>query len=557
MSVILCGSVLQAAEGTRQVSDEELLGVLPPSRSMPEFTSKDRTNGFAIWMGDYTTPFFEKEPPFASDLSRGAVCETLAGADEPLVVGVWGLRDLGTVGLWVKESPFPLTVMTADFQDRSVPPPPVNGRRRLGIPQWLPVQATARIEQRRNTVFWINVRVPKDTEPGTYNGLLWLVVHEREIVDKDTGGRIFKIPFTVKVLPIELDRTDIAYGMYFRGSASGKYLPVPYNSREMMTKYYEDMVRHGMTSVTLYVYEKLFDKSGNLKLDNKKLTKEIDALLGLGLLHRDIPVIMLSGAIKDKKAAEQLKQERQSRGWPELLIYAPDGPYQREGKRREQAAKGLRNLQPLRPELRLVTSISKDSGRFAAKDLDVWIVNSLVSESENSELQSQARQVGAEVWTRDCRQGTNPVFNRFFAGLYTWALGMKGNFLWGYTGGYQWEYDRFASVCYVLPSLAGPVTSVGWEMRREGVEDYRYLITLERLSKNSGNKKVAEEAGRWLGELRKEVHANIRERMPAVRHGWDAADLYSGCPEFNPAEFDAIRQKAGEYIMKLQKKEIF
>jgi len=158
------------------------------------------------------------------------------------------------------------------------------------------------------------------------------------------------------------------------------------------------------------------------------------------------------------------------------------------------------------------------------------------------------------MWTYDCRhRGTNPTFNRFYPGLYTWALGLKGNFLWCYTENYAWEGDRFATFCYVLPSLGGPISSVGWEERREGIEDYRTLTLLETCIAEKPDDPAAKEARAWLDGLRKRVDWNTWHSEPPMRYGWDAPDLYSQCPNFAPAEFNAIRAKAHEYIIALQK----
>ena len=80
-------------------NDADKLKVLPPVRQVPEFTQSQLTEGYAIWWGDYTTPFFEKQPPSLSELKRTPVCETTAGEYEPLVLGIWGLRDAGMVTL--------------------------------------------------------------------------------------------------------------------------------------------------------------------------------------------------------------------------------------------------------------------------------------------------------------------------------------------------------------------------------------------------------------------------------------------------------------------------
>ena len=543
----------EKADAADRIPDKVLLRVLPPSRKAPAFGKDDRNNGFALWWGDHASPFYEKTPPTPDDLERKPHCVTPPGEHEPIILGVWGLRDLGTAGLWIKETPFPLTIMTAHYDDRAVPPPPVKGRRRIGIPCWLPRQATARIEAGRNTVFWIDVDVPDDAEPGTYEGLLWLVVHEREIIDKDPGGRIFKLPFTVDVLPLDLPPADVAFGMYFRPMMSTMEKK-EYLTPEMLNAYERDMAAHDHTSATVYVYGGNFhDPDGNVVLDGKPDAAVIDRMIANGLVRPDVPIMLLGGINLDpekaKAYAPKLAAAARDRGWPELLYYAPDEPSY-EGERAAACIAGFKAIQPFRPALRLITAISEDSARYFAKDLDVWVVH---NGGINPDLQKLCDDTGAEMWTYDCRhRGTNPAFNRFYAGLYTWALRLKGNFLWCYTEGYAWEGDRFATFPYVLPSLGGPVTSIGWEARREGIEDCRTLATLEkRIADNKSA--TAVEARKWLDDLRSRVDWNTWGKAPATRYGWDAADLDSQCPNFAPADFTEIRAKARQYLIALSK----
>jgi len=551
LGVVLAASAMLGAQ-EKETSEADLLKVLPPERQAPAFSAEHQKGGFALWWGDHAAPFYEKTPPSEGDLERKAGCVTPAGEHEPMVLGVWGLRDLGTCGLWIKETPFPLTIMTAHYDDRVVPPPPVAGGRRIGIPEWLPRQATARIEAGRNTVFWIDVDVPEDAEPGKHEGLLWLVVHEREIVDKDPGGQIFKIPFTVEVLPVKIPRADIAYGMYFRPFA--RYLKRPeYRTPAMMDAYYRDMIAHDHTSATIYVYGGSFhDAQGNVVLDGKPDAGVIDRMKELGLIHPDVPIMLLGGiGLKGEAAkayAPKLAAAARERGWPELLSYAPDEPSY-EGERGETCIKGFNELQALRPALRLVTAINEKSARYFAKQLDVWVVH---NGGISPDLAKLCDETGAEMWSYDCQhRGTNPTFNRFYAGLYTWALRLKGNFLWCYTENYSWEGDRFAVFNYVLPNGGGPVMSVGWEARREGIEDYRTLRALEKRVAEKAGDPAAAEAEAWLDDLRSRVDWETRGKSPAERYGWDAADLYSQCPNFAPTEFNEIRAKARDFLMKL------
>ena len=62
---------------------------------------------------------------------------------------------------------------------------------------------------------------------------------------------------------------------------------------------------------------------------------------------------------------------------------------------------------------------------------------------------------------------------------------------------------------FALPSHSGPVPTVAWEARREGVEDYRVLRLLESRIKANASASAVDEARRYLVELRSRVSWDI------------------------------------------------
>jgi len=101
------------------------------------------------------------------------------------------------------------------------------------------------------------------------------------------------------------------------------------------------------------------------------------------------------------------------------------------------------------------------------------------------------------------------------------------------------------------PSDEGGIPSVAWEVRREGVEDYRLLTLLEEQIAKSPDSTVAAEAGDWLEQLRGRVDWFIARDMPPSLYPWDGPELYPLCPNFEPAEFSKIRAKVIDYFLQL------
>ncbi len=516
-------------------TDEEFLEIVPPLRPLPEFSPEDVERGMVVWWGDYSQFLFSEQPPNREDLARQPIARTAPGEDEPLILGLWGIEDVGLVTLQVKESAFPLTIRCVEFASRYVPTRyqgrEIEGGRVIGFATHLPEAGTAEVTRGANTVFWINVEVPAGTAPGTYDLLFELIIHQREVIE---------IPATVEVLDFVLPRADIAFGMYFRPHG---FVVSRYTKPHLMRTYWRDMARHGMTSTTLYFYQMApFDLAGNLQFEGNPDIQSLRDMMEDGLLTADIPIMILSWGPDGIDKAKAISAAQREYGLPEFLQYSRDEP-----PLTAQVRAGIETEQPVRPYTRLITAMTDLAAIAYGHLIDVWVVHvGVISPT----IRRQAGEYRAELWTYDCTaRGTgNAPRSRFYAGLYTWALYLKGNFIWCYHEHYSWEGDRVTTHSMVLPSDSGPVPSVAWEARREGVEDYRLLKYLEALIPTDAPSQASRDAAAWLKELRSRVDWYLmRNRLP-YDYPWDGAELLPMCPNFSPAELAQIRAQTIEYI---------
>jgi len=479
-----------------------------------------------------------------------------------MVLGIWGIRDMGTFALHVTESPFPLKVCYVDYMVRLVlPHNPDEGPKgkMVGSPRWLPESSTGRIEAGKNAVFWLTVHVPPDASPGEYKGKLTLTIWKSSADPQNV-----EIPFTVEVLPFKLPRANVAFGMYY-------YKNIPhgrYRSAELEKKYFEDMAAHGHTSGTMS--GRMHDEQGNIK-KGTPTEHFIDTMLQTGLLHKDIPVIYNTNLPTDpqklRAAGCQLRTFAKSKGWPELLLYGIDEPGQRGAD-----LSGFEVMEPVRAGLRTVTAISgQHTGKYG-KYLDVWVV---LENTLSPATQELARKMGAELWTYSCGGGRSSEMNipyeRFYAGLFTWLTRAKGNFIWAYINNPKqppfarlgWEQNRSSThTSFVMPSDTGPIASVGWEARREGIEDYRYLQLLQELIRKNPYHPSATKAKGWLRRLHNRVSPLMKSNRtpwqwqvlnPEVRCAFtfDNQIFFYPAIDVQPSNYSILRRQCGELIIEL------
>jgi len=611
---VLAATLLAVVLHQQAAAVEELL--LPEARVEPSWSAGQREAGYAIWTSDCADPFFENIPPptrqlvimpkhklavpqgprakpapyFANPTARQLAslprCISSPGEYEPLIFGIWGLRELGTVYLEAKSERFRIKTLHVLFENRAVPPPPGGGGRRLGIPLFLPAEAEAQVRDGRNTVFWLTIYVPPDTKPGVYNERLLLGFQEAHRTIAYTMEKAYvEIPYTVTVLPYKLPRTNCAFGMYYVGDRQ----PKAYSSPEYERMYFRDMAEHGHTSAFFGSWgggdDLGFLKTGKVSLTGSVVEQRVKVRMEAGLLHKDIPIMFIGHSYGDYPGryvefARELKKAWAERNdWPKPLLYGPDevgmkakAPYDK--KHGEGAfMKMMETLGAANKEVRTITALKRTQAcRDLGQYFGVWVVRALGFAPETPSL---AMKMDRELWTYDAdHRGTNPVFHRYYAGIYTWAHRMKGNFLWAYSHSPEcsWEGNRTHSqLRYVVPSAAGPVATIGWEARREGIEDYRTFHYLEELVAQHVGDQIASEAGEWLGSLRKLVnyrlcvdHTGISLRR-MTDYNWDCADLYDPSrrigpdgkftkPMIAPGEYRQFRAKAQAYIRKFLRK---
>ena len=530
---------------TPRPSDAEFLKILPPLNPVPDFDAKSRALGMAPYFRDYSLHIFLEQPPTLQELENQPVVQATAGDDEPLVLGLWGIRDVGEVTLKIKNSPFPISIRRVEFNPRMVPGENfgdrVKGGRMVGFANYLPLADTGEVEKDQNTVFWLTVETPKDAKPGTYQANL-------EIGTTSQPNAIEK-SLSIRVLDYTLPRADIPFGFWFRPNVDGDdFMPSHLRTPELMRGYWRDMARHGMTSASIYSdhrIDPLFDDEGNTLLAGNRDIQNLRGMMEEGLASQDLPVMLLARVTEE--AAPGIVAEAKKLGLPEFLLFGPDEPVVGD----EGAKQQLVDMQPIREHIRNITAISDYPAQVLGIYLDVWVTS---SGRISPELTKLAEERGAEMWTYDCNnKGTgNAPNSRFYSGLYTWALGLKGNFVWCYTEGYTWETRHNAFFCHVIPTEDGPVPSIQYETRREGVKDYRTLRLLESLISRNPDRVMAKEAQAWLNGVRYRVDWFRGRGVPPAMVSWDSVELWPACGNYQPSELSAVRAKAGEYILAMK-----
>jgi HEAT repeat protein len=369
--------------------------------------------------------------------------------------------------------------------------------------------------------FWLTFHADKETEPG---------VHQGKIRIKPAGRPETVLDLNVTVRPFELQPPRAAFGIWFREDMLPKRLGGLATPRDTVLAIYQDMAVHGHNSSIFY-------PGGDFGVLPPENSHSLDKLIPLahqaGLLDPNIPSLIIGGIPGDLKgeklaaAVDWLRQACRDQGWPEMLTFVSDEPkYPQQDNRITAMLTKVRDIS---------TRSTIDVGASAAYGYgyltDVMTVHDgLIS----PELMAESQRRGTEIWTytyRMWRKDMDPLRQRYYAGFYTWAFGLGGNWVWAY----HHNHHRHA---WFPPDSHEPMPLTALEARREGIDDYRYLQMLEDSVAAHPDNPAAREAAKWLEALRPRIIGTA----PYVSEAGKPLAL---------TEYDQIRDQAAAFIEQL------
>lgn len=416
----------------------------------------------------------------------------------------------------------------------------------VSFPFYLMKRPQSGMKEGTSTLVWLTVHASKKTAPGNYVAKVQVRVDDQEVV---------VLSLKVRVLPIALLEPDIPFGMYYNEG----YNPRPYSSPAYQRKYFEDMKRHGMTSVTVYNLP-LHEKGGKSWLDYDRtfrgrlgLSGTMQLIADAKLVRPGLPVMFMS--TRQNKPRNwfgdiptafllNIKEKQEREKWPEFLFYLVDEPHD---KKRQATLRAIWNdFYKALPKgrIRTITAIEDKAIEPAGRFYDIWVFHA--ARGSIPKYRDLAQKRGKELWVYECdSKRYNIAAIRCYAGYMTFNMGLQGNFQWVYWGNQKLSLKKDSDPApkqalgwaYVLPSPSGPIPTVKWEARREGVDDYRYLLTLKTLVttlKEAGKSELASEGENVLSQALKFVPPTYR-------------------PFGSDNEYDRRRRMVAQAVVKLQK----
>jgi len=434
------------------------------------------------------------------------------------------------------------------------------------------------IEKGETQRFWLTIKAPEALAAGTYTG-------EVRLAFSNAAGTV--IPLTVRVLPFRL-RTPPDFTLAGWLSSASQMAGFKYSFRkrrlEKIERDFPGMVRkmwEHAAAMDRKAMQYLADHNCNglvLRTERRYipweehrfvtplLEKQLDLYKEVGFARPPVVVGIAIPGFKPriekdmevlKQAVEKARNElrkfkrlQKDRNWPNIYYYSFDEPNSAVRIRASIPFLDMLNEESVPAFVAATYSTMKKLPQLrGVKCYSLHPVVKLHREMETA--------TGNSYWFyhNNCIYQPWRRQSRFLHGYYIWRFGFKGFTNCHYGGNCLNPYNELPvrDVGAVMTS-EGPVPVVQWEAAREGVDDLRYIHTLEcfvREGLKSTEKRIRTEA-----EAAKNTLADFKHRIDPDRRNYGFRDPYTfqatyEGPVWKPSYYDENRRVIANLALRL------
>jgi len=535
--------------------------VNPPLQLTPD----EKQRGYVVFPADYTEQIVPAYVPARTAIGKPLAAFATPGEFEPATLCVSASKDLGNV-----------TVELSDFvgekgQSRIARENVIVGVVRCWpqrasdwggqgeyrvVPEMIepPVGRACRMQAGQLKQWWLTVHVPPGTPAGHYR--MSLTVRPEHVPPTVVEWRLLVLPFSLS-RPADKHWAALVGGFPWAGPLDGpesRGRNVPAELDRLTRADVADYADHGFDMVVMNYYFGVKENSdGTFTYGLSTLPRDLEYLKRLG---SNAPMVIafeytcreleyrfaepgkkhVPGTFspKARKAivglVRHIHEEAQRRGWPKLYYYPIDEPGNNKTQNRYRFAEDVLDFVHEVPGCQTAITVTADCvRRLGDKRVDVRIY---AYGYYNRDKVLQETKQGHPFWYYENGMfyGHSTLASRRFAGLELLRSGAEAATAWGYSATNANPYNDFdgghKDWNTVFAGIDGPTPTIYWELCREGVDDCRYVATLQqqiRQAKDQGKTEAAQRAERVLKPLVDPDAQPIANPLAFGRHRWRIA----------------------------------
>ena len=547
----------------------------PRTDPEPHWTDKQRKDGLAVYSRPWAEPVWPDHFPRQHELDAPVRAFASQGEYEPLSFTLYPLANFSNVTVevygdlvcttGVKRTCFDSANIDLRYvRYMNVRPNYSAFNTYYRAPDVLMPWKPQPLKKGENLRLWLTAHIGLGQPAGLYEG--------KALVKADSLS--LWVPLSLRVLPITLQKDQsLVYGQYYHhplrniDSAPDAFSRAWWQHKADAE--HADMREHGMNTVVLGLNG--YWKERRWIYDFDKLQRDIDLYRSVGF---DKPIVcsfpceslyrkymkesmgshlgqlkMPPEAFFEELTAmvQAIENEARRRQWPELLFYPVDEP----STSPDSVAFMTRVMAAIKrvPKVRTYITADPEYEQFAPLRpfIDVWCCQPFSLGREAVLADMKAR--GVEYWCYPNHiSGENdhtPTLGaRMTYGFGFWQSGYRCLIPWiyQYDCGDPWNYlDSKSQDFFNRTADDGtPIPVTLWEAYREGIDDHRYLFTLESTIAR------AEETGH------QDAAANARALLSRINASITVQPKYKDENLWSAETFDAWRWAIAEQILALQ-----
>ena len=365
-------------------------------------------------------------------------------------------------------------------------PTDVNGAKSFPVEQFpvkdSPVLLPVNIPAGTNKQFWVTVKVPSDAKPAIYTG---------KIVLETPDAVVGELRLKVRVLPFELLPPYYTSSMDYHGNFDARdkgTISSWRKSREQFKAELANMVAHGLANCQHYSIRK--EMLGEVL----KIRQEVGMDNRTLYLKGTIPI----GNPTEPEALDAIKRNVRDiidfvkdYGTEEVYFYGMDERRGEVLKSQRPAWKAVREAGG-----KIFVAGGGDNIEMMGDIQDMHVRAGWPSKEEVAKWHALGHKIFA--YANPQTGVENPVVYRRNFGLLLWKYEYDGASTNAYqhTFGATWndfDHPTYRAHTIAYPTIDGVIDTIAWEGYREGVDDVRYVTTLEKAiekAKNSNDEKL-------------------------------------------------------------------
>jgi hypothetical protein len=527
-------------------------------------TTAEREKGYVVFPADYTQQIVPSFIANREAIGRPLTSFATPGEFEPATLCVSALKDLGDVAVELSDFVGKEVGQRIARQNVSVGVvrcSPVRESDRGGkgeyrvVPEMIepPVGRACRVQPGQVKQWWLTVRVPADTSAGRYR--MTLTVRPQNAPPSVLEWRLLVLPFQL-VRPVDkhwgtwLDSFPPVGGL--QGPARrGRNVPAEADrlAKADMTDYRD----HGFDLVLLnYYFSAKENADGTFSYGLSTLPTDLEYIKALG--SRSPVVITFEYACRNweyqfaepgkkhipgtfspkaRKAivglVKHIRDEALRRGWPELYYYPIDEPGNNKTENRMRFAENVLDFVHEVPGCRTAVTVSADCVRRLGDRVDLRIY-AYGYYSRDKVIQETKQGHPFWYYENGMFYAHSTLASRGLAGFDFLRSGAEVATAWGFAATNANPHNDFdgghKDWNVIFPGVDGPTPTIYWELCREGVDDCRYMATLQnqiRQARERGKTADAQRAEMVIEPLLSPDAPRINHALAFGRYRWRIA----------------------------------